>query len=83
MQERKSLLPLSNFLDTAKAIAAGMAALHRNGIMHRDLTPANILLDGQWTAKIANFGNASFLAQRPTNSPDFYPTATTFNVTPQ
>jgi len=39
--------------DTAK----GMAFIHFNGLLHRDLKPGNILIDAQWVAKIADFGN--------------------------
>jgi tetratricopeptide (TPR) repeat protein/predicted Ser/Thr protein kinase len=39
-------------------LAEAMQAAHQGGIVHRDLTPANILLTGDGTPKIADFGLA-------------------------
>ena len=40
----------------AYQVASGMAFLHSNGIVHRDLKTMNILLDGSDSARIADFG---------------------------
>ena len=37
-------------------IASGLDAAHAQGIIHRDIKPSNILLTGEGTAKIADFG---------------------------
>lgn len=36
----------------------GLEALHEEGILHRDVKPANVLVDGDGTAKLADFGVA-------------------------
>jgi serine/threonine protein kinase len=41
-------------------IAAGMAAAHRHGVIHRDIKPGNLLLDEQGKVSIADFGIARF-----------------------
>ena len=42
-------------------VASGLHYLHSNSIMHRDLTANNILLTEEWTAKIADFGQAKVI----------------------
>ncbi|NWJ49183.1 MAG: serine/threonine protein kinase [Chloroflexi bacterium] len=39
-------------------IAAGLDYAHKEGYIHRDLKPSNLLLDSQYTIKIADFGIA-------------------------
>jgi len=40
----------------AKDIAIGMAYLHKEGVLHRDLKSQNVLLTNEWRCKIADFG---------------------------
>ena len=45
-----------SFLSIAGDVANGMAYIHFNSMLHRDLKPGNVLLDAHWVAKIADFG---------------------------
>ncbi|CAD5221887.1 unnamed protein product [Bursaphelenchus xylophilus] len=42
-----------------KEILLGIKCLHEYNIIHRDIKPGNIFLDGNWTVKIGDFGLAT------------------------
>jgi serine/threonine protein kinase len=48
-----------------RQLTEGVAYLHRVGIAHRDLKCANLLLTGDGTVKIADFGSATNAADDP------------------
>ena len=51
-------LPFERVLGFAKQLAAGLAAAHDVGVVHRDLKPKNILVDSTDTIYISDFGLA-------------------------
>jgi polo-like kinase 4 len=46
-------------LDGLLQVVSGLLYLHSHGIMHRDLTLANIMLTSQMNIKIGDFGLAT------------------------
>src|SRR5690348_4001572 len=62
--ERQGTLPTEQALELVIQVAGGLAFAHREGIVHRDVKPQNVLLDGAGTAKVTDFGIARSLAVR-------------------
>jgi serine/threonine-protein kinase len=54
--KRDTKLSLALTLDICTQVADGLDAMHAEGLIHRDVKPANILLDEQEKAYITDFG---------------------------
>ena len=63
---RHGPLPAARALEVARQVLAGLGEIHAQGIVHRDLSPDNILLrespDGRLQAKIIDLGIAKRVA---------------------
>jgi serine/threonine-protein kinase len=56
-------IPESVAIDYATQIAAGLAFAHRQGLLHRDVKPANILVTHDDVVKLGDFGIARAVAE--------------------
>ncbi|WP_412851854.1 protein kinase domain-containing protein [Ectothiorhodospira shaposhnikovii] len=57
-----TLLPIPEVLEACAQVAEGLAYAHEQGVLHRDVKPANIIYDRERrTVKITDFGIASII----------------------
>ncbi len=55
---RSGLLTVGKAVAIARQVGEGLAEAHRLGVVHRDLKPQNIMIDGEGNARIMDFGIA-------------------------
>ena len=61
--EREDRLPVAEVLRIGREVAEGLAAAHAHGLIHRDVTPGNIWLEGaRGRVKLLDFGLARAVA---------------------
>ena len=58
---RSGRLPVERALELALQVARGLAFAHEHGLIHRDVKPQNVLLNGDGKAKVTDFGIARSL----------------------
>ena len=66
LHSEKKTPSVKQSLAWASDVAHGMKHLHDHDIIHRDLKSANVLLTGQWVAKLCDFGTARELTHTTT-----------------
>ncbi len=57
VRERGRMLPLE-VIRLIRQAAEGLSCAHRSGIVHRDVKPSNLIVDGRGTLKLVDFGIA-------------------------
>ncbi len=61
IMERQGPLDPAFVMETGRQVAAGLQAGSKIGLVHGDVKPENILYDSDYTAKLIDFGLASFV----------------------
>ena len=56
-------VPPDKAVEIARQLCAGLAAAHERGVLHRDLKPGNVMIDGRGRARITDFGLAAALQE--------------------
>ena len=56
-------LPPGKALEIARRLCSGLAAAHEKGVLHRDLKPGNVMIDGRGQVVITDFGLASIATE--------------------
>lgn len=58
LSEHNNKLTVKETLDLVEPIINSLSILHNNGIIHRDISPDNIMIDKQGNIKLIDFGSA-------------------------
>jgi serine/threonine-protein kinase len=61
LMARQGEVPVSTALELAIQIARGLSFAHQRGLIHRDVKPQNVLMNGDGHAKVTDFGIARSL----------------------
>ncbi len=66
--KKSTLLPIRRVIDVIADIAEGLDYAHSKGIVHRDVKPANIMMNKNGVIKITDFGIARITASSQTQT---------------
>jgi serine/threonine protein kinase len=61
MVMRRGPIPANVCVPLVKQALQGLGAAHRRGVVHRDLKPGNLMINGEGTVKVVDFGIAKKL----------------------
>jgi len=64
----KVLLPIETIIPMYDQVCSALDHAHQNGIVHRDVKPANIMILGNGLAKVTDFGIAKMVAMGMTQT---------------
>jgi eukaryotic-like serine/threonine-protein kinase len=70
--------PWTDLAAVLDGVARGITALHERGVVHRDLTPSNVLMGDDGRAKLSDLGVAARIGER-----DSVPPGSPFSASPQ
>jgi len=59
--QRTGPLPVGRAIELTASVADGLAFAHEHGLVHRDVKPQNVLVNGEGQAKVTDFGIARSL----------------------
>src|SRR5215467_14620750 len=79
--EKRKRLPEEQVLESGIQVAKGLRAAHEQGLIHRDVKPANILFVDEHTAKISDFGLAGIAGATSERETEIW--ATPYYVAPE
>ncbi len=58
-------LAVDELIGLAVKLAGAVAEMHRRGVMHRDISPANIVISGEYSPCLVDFALATLAEVRP------------------
>jgi serine/threonine-protein kinase len=81
-EARSRVLPIEKSLHYGRQILRGLARLHHDGIVHRDIKPYNLLITEEDRVKICDFG-LSKLRKEPARAPSNLKVGSPFYAAPE
>jgi tetratricopeptide (TPR) repeat protein len=72
---REGPLPVGRACDYIRQAAAGLQHAHEHGMVHRDITPRNLMVADEGQIKVLDFGLAQFVREARSRDPSGAPAA--------